>query len=221
MSPSSIQPYVIVAGVDYSELGDLAVAQAFLLAKGQAHAEVHLLNVVRSAGVGVFVDTSDGVLGMTIDEAAHRLKDYAEAKVALVTEPGGLERIVTHIALGAPGERLAQMGSDLEADILVVGTHGRRGVERLLLGSVAEGVVRMAHCPVLVVRNTDPKLRVPEIAPPCAQCIETRRASGGANYWCPRHSEHHPRAHTYHYVPRNVAASHSNMPLVAPMTRDE
>ena len=53
MSQSSIHPYVIVAGVDYSELGDFAVAQAFLLAKGHAHAEVHLLNVVRSAGVGV------------------------------------------------------------------------------------------------------------------------------------------------------------------------
>lgn len=145
------------------------------------------------------------------------MKAYAEAKVAEITDAGGLARVVTHIAVGAAPQQIAQLASDLEANILVLGTHGRRGVERLLLGSVAEGVVRMAHCPVLVVRATESTPRVPEIEPPCPLCLEARRTSAGKDFWCQRHSEHHPRAHTYRFVPRNVAANHSNMPLVTPL----
>ncbi|MDX2052420.1 MAG: universal stress protein [Polyangiaceae bacterium] len=221
MTLASNRTYTIVTGIDYSELGDLAVAQAFALAKGQPRSEIHFVNVARTAGVGVFVDDKAGVLTMSLDEAAEKVRRYAEGKVAELTDAGGLQRVVTHVALGAPAEQLAQLASDLESDMLVVGTHGRRGVERLLLGSVAEGVVRMASCPVLVVRGKEPESRVPEIAPPCPRCIEVRRASAGKDIWCAQHSERHPRPHTYHYVPRNVAAAaHSNMPLVEPMSRE-
>jgi nucleotide-binding universal stress UspA family protein len=48
---------------------------------------------------------------------------------------------------------IAQLARDWNADLLVVGTHGRRGVSRLLLGSVAEGMVRVAPCPLLLVRG--------------------------------------------------------------------
>jgi hypothetical protein len=40
---------------------------------------------------------------------------------------------------------------------------------------------------------------VPEIEPPCPACLATRSETNGEVYWCNRHSEHHPRAHTYHY----------------------
>lgn len=214
------RPYTIVTGVDYSEQSDLAVRQALEHARAQNQAEVHLVNVARAVGAGVFVDADAGVLTMSIDDAAEKLKGYAQGKVAEVQDPGGLTRVVTHVALGSPAEQIVQLGSDLEADIILVGTHGRRGVPRLLLGSVAESVVRMAHCPVWVARVKEPELRVPEIAPRCPRCIETQRESGGEKYWCAQHSERHPRPHTYHYVSRNVAASmDSNMPLMTPMAR--
>jgi hypothetical protein len=50
---------------------------------------------------------------------------------------------------------LLQMAVDYDADLMVVGTHGRRGVERMMLGSVAEELVRKARCPVLVARPKD------------------------------------------------------------------
>ena len=52
------------------------------------------------------------------------------------------------------GEILAQ-ADEMAADVLVIGTHGRGGFERLVLGSVAEKVVRLAECPVLTVRQTE------------------------------------------------------------------
>jgi hypothetical protein len=83
----------------------------------------------------------------------------------------------------------------------------------LLLGSVAEGVVRLAPCPVLVVRPKDETGPLPSIEPPCPACVETRKKTDGKELWCARHKEHHIRAHTYHYVDRNVS-SHEKAPLI-------
>jgi len=102
---------------------------------------------------------------------------------------------------------VAQLASDLEAELVVVGTHGRRGLRRLLLGSVAEGVVRLSPCPVLVVRPRELAPEVPKIEPPCPRCLEARRASGGAELWCEQHREKHGQRHTYHREDRLGAPS--------------
>ena len=56
------------------------------------------------------------------------------------------------LAIGAPVEEIVKAAQDWPADMIVIASHGRSGVRRLLLGSVAEGVMRHAACPVLVVR---------------------------------------------------------------------
>jgi nucleotide-binding universal stress UspA family protein len=53
---------------------------------------------------------------------------------------------------GGPAETIAKVASEWGADLIVIGSHGRTGVRRVLLGSVAEGVVRSAPCPVLIAR---------------------------------------------------------------------
>jgi nucleotide-binding universal stress UspA family protein len=63
------------------------------------------------------------------------------------------ERIHTHIRLGRAVETLLQACVDYDADMLIVGRHGQKGIQRLLLGSVAEQLLRQAHCPVLVART--------------------------------------------------------------------
>jgi nucleotide-binding universal stress UspA family protein len=55
-------------------------------------------------------------------------------------------------AIGNPVHEIVRAAKDLPADIIVVGSHGRGGLKRMVLGSVAEGVTRHAACPVLVVR---------------------------------------------------------------------
>src|SRR5439155_18076193 len=59
-------------------------------------------------------------------------------------------------------EAIVEYAKDVHADIIVVGTHGRSGVSRLLMGSVAEHVVRTAPCPVLVVRPREHEFVLPE-----------------------------------------------------------
>lgn len=61
-------------------------------------------------------------------------------------------RIETAIEHGPPAKTIVRHVSDTDADAIVIGSHGRTGLSRVLLGSVAESVVRRAHCPVVVVR---------------------------------------------------------------------
>jgi len=56
------------------------------------------------------------------------------------------------IAAGHPAETIVRVAAEREADLIVMGTHGRTGLQHVLLGSVAEKVVRLAPCPVLTVR---------------------------------------------------------------------
>jgi nucleotide-binding universal stress UspA family protein len=57
------------------------------------------------------------------------------------------------IQVGKPATEIVKAAQEWPADLIVIGSHGRGGVQRLLLGSVAEGVMRHAKCPVLVVRS--------------------------------------------------------------------
>ena len=58
-----------------------------------------------------------------------------------------------HVAIGEPGAMILQQAQKENSDLIILPSHGRRGVQRLLLGSVAEMVVRCAPCPVLVVKS--------------------------------------------------------------------
>lgn len=219
---ANTKPYTIVAGIDYSETGDAALLKAFELASLQAHAEVHVVNVARTYGPNVYLELTGALTAVPIEEASERLRSYVERKLdefrdAQATRGGNLfDCAVTHLRLEGPAEEIAQLASDLEADMVIVGTHGRRGLRRLLLGSVAEAVVRLAPCSVLVVRPKHEHADVPQIEPPCPACVETRKASEGRELWCETHRDRHDAPHTFHYVDRNSEARES-MPLAVRM----
>jgi nucleotide-binding universal stress UspA family protein len=59
----------------------------------------------------------------------------------------------TEVRIGSPAQEIIAAAKDLHADLVCIGTHGRGGIARVLLGSVAEHVVRQAPCPVLTVRS--------------------------------------------------------------------
>jgi len=58
-----------------------------------------------------------------------------------------------HVLRGVPYEEIIKFAADNAVDLIVIGTHGRRGIDRVLFGSTAERVVRYAKCPVLTVRG--------------------------------------------------------------------
>lgn len=216
MNPSS-EPYVIVVGIDYSETGDLAFEQALEAASSHPSSEVHAVNVVQLAapidGLGYVPSTR---MSVTLDVAEAQLHRYVESKLDAFRRSQHEERrapgrVVPHLLIGGVGYGIAQLASDLEADLVVVGTHGRRGAARVLIGSVAELVVRLAPCPVLVVRPRG-IIELPKIEPPCPECVKTRRATHGERLWCDQHSERHGQRHTYHQGDR--VSADGSMPLV-------
>lgn len=211
-------PYVIVVGVDYSETSALALEKAFELAAEREQGEVHAVNIVRNYGEFVELEgTTPTPYRLTMAEAQKRLHEHVSARVEDFTRRTGKKfgRCVSHIRLEFAAEEIAQLAADVHADLIVVGTHGRRGLRRLFLGSVAEGVVRLAQCPVLVVRPKGESGAVPTIEPPCPRCVETRTATNGEVMWCEQHRERHGQRHTYHYESR--VGADTNLPLVKPM----
>ena len=71
---------------------------------------------------------------------------------AVAASVHGLE-VTTRIESGAPGEVIAELADTIGAEQIVIGSHGRRGLGRLFLGSVAEQVLRRSNVPVLVVKT--------------------------------------------------------------------
>jgi nucleotide-binding universal stress UspA family protein len=213
--------YLAVVGIDFSDLSNHALDQALEVASLNA-GEVHVLYVQEE-------NPLDAALPIPFSTAAsaevtlEQVRQRATERVAAVTAKRGqlaVSRVVAHFRLGSPALEIAQFAADLDADLVVVGSHGRRGVERLVLGSVAERVSRLARCPVWIVRpkNHVSGERVPEIEPPCPDCVARRSATKGAQFWCARHSEHHIRPHRYSYVTNGMYSSESE-PYQATPTR--
>lgn len=119
--------------------------------------------------------------------------------------------IAGHLAAGDPWREIVQTAATLGADLLVVGTADRTGVERLALGSVAGNVVRHAGCPVLVVRPKDHHTHVePGIEAPCADCVATQTKTMRKQLWCDRHAAHHPHGRLHYELPPTFALGSMN-----------
>jgi nucleotide-binding universal stress UspA family protein len=210
------KPFVLVVGTDFSKQADRALQAAYQQASLRQPAELHVVHVTRA------VEGATGTVPYTVLEAPPLL-DLEQQKAALVRHldeklaalPRSSQtkvRVFAHVMIDTPSLGISRLAAQLEAELIVVGTHGRNGVARWLLGSVAEGLVRHAACPLLIIPPEATELPVPAIEPPCPHCVTARQESGGAEMWCAQHREHHGRRHTYYQSDR--AASETNMPLV-------
>lgn len=84
-----------------------------------------------------------------LEREAQRLLDAQVEEI----EAAGSSVAQTHFRIGKPDEEIVILGEELGSGLIVVGSRGRGGVRRALMGSVCDSVVRHAHCPVLVVRK--------------------------------------------------------------------
>jgi len=142
---------VIVVADDFSETGALALGHALRMGRA-GDAEVHVVHVVtekelEAAEGGSRIEKMEAVLGKVPPQLWDRV-GLAGGAVEGLHEL----KVHVHVRVGIPSDSIDRTAADYGADVIVVGTHGRRGVERLVLGSVAEMLVKTAHCPVLVVR---------------------------------------------------------------------
>ncbi len=152
--------YVIVVALDFSDEGERALERAIEIAQSRPGVRVHVVTVVAGDGLGKL---EFGAFGKSISVQKERadLDEHVDGILARSRRPEWVEKsqepvnvpLTRHVLVGSPVDEICGLAKKFDADIIVVGTHGRRGVSRLLLGSVAEGVLRSALCPVLVVRQ--------------------------------------------------------------------
>jgi nucleotide-binding universal stress UspA family protein len=144
----------IVVGFDFSEGAELALEQAVQLGVNRPGAVLRVLAVGARVGDAVRLE-HHGHIATVSDAAAAAALDLHIARSLDTMVAGGTQRpdITCHVAAGSAAAEIVRFAAEYDADVIVVGTHGRHGLGRLLLGSVAEKVVRDAGCAVLVARR--------------------------------------------------------------------
>jgi nucleotide-binding universal stress UspA family protein len=135
---------LVIVPVDLSSASLRAVDTARQLVDGPEHIRIiHVLPVLAAAEPGVIWDTVDD---------SSRSEHAAQAVRERLLE-AGYEGLDVSVVVGDPGHEIADFAKQIGADLIVLPSHGRTGLTRLLIGSVAERVVRLAQCPVLVLRE--------------------------------------------------------------------
>ena len=146
----------ILCATDFSDAGLAAEAQAAALARalGAELVYVHVTVEAVLYGEGPF-GTAD--LQEVYDAQRRWAQDMLAGRVQAAEAQGLRARSVHRV--GVADDEVVAAAQAESADMLVMGTHGRAGLDRFLLGSVAERVVRLAPCPVLTVRPTPTEVR--------------------------------------------------------------
>jgi nucleotide-binding universal stress UspA family protein len=143
-------PVQIVVAYDFSPSSGQALARAVEVA---ARAPQHVLHIIAVLDPHDRV-TSGAMEGVTY-ETADRLQQMILERVtaAFADRPTASEvQFFVHARIGKPAAEILGLASEVGADLIFIGSHGKTGLDRLLLGSVSERVVREAGCPVLVAR---------------------------------------------------------------------
>lgn len=135
----------ILIPTDGSDAAEAAVEQAVGLAAA-FDARLHAVFVVELAATAP--------LQVTLDHVIEQLEAEGEAVVGRIADDaaGAGRDVVTSVEHGVADEAIVDYAADHDIDLIVMGTHGRRGLDRQLLGSVSERVVRSSPVPVLTVR---------------------------------------------------------------------
>lgn len=141
---ASTKPRCILMPVDFSEPSLIALQHALVLAQHHK-AQLVLLHVIEPFHADLFMDSAQSQ--RAAKTVAHeRLTTLAEATKKTWPRTG------RELRSGHPVSSITALAKRMKADLIVMGTHGRTGLQRAFIGSVAERVVRLANCSVLVVR---------------------------------------------------------------------
>ena len=141
-------PTNILVATDFGELADRALDYAIELA-AKFDATVHLVHNLSVPTIGI-PDVGPVPHAAAIDGLVREGEGMLQNVVARSRARATFGNVILRI--GDPRDAIVEVAKEVHADLIVIGTHGRHGVARALLGSVAEAVVRAAPCPVMTVR---------------------------------------------------------------------
>jgi nucleotide-binding universal stress UspA family protein len=158
----SIFPTKILLATDGSSEAELATRTAADLAQ-KTGSELHVIHVLDVAQFTMFaagatddpegIEQPDPILEeLLVRLSEQRGKEVLDTEVERVRSAGGTVA-QAHLKMGGVAREIVHLAEDLGFGLIVLGSRGRGGIRRALMGSVSDSVVRHAHCPVLVVRE--------------------------------------------------------------------
>ncbi|WP_036476720.1 universal stress protein [Myxosarcina sp. GI1] len=133
----------VLIPIDFSELSYQAIATAKEYVEDIAYLNlIHVLTPLHPADPAAMWNT------LNDDERKHKVSDFLQTKL----EEMGYSGAKISVAIGDPSTEIVDYAAEIGADLIIMPSHGRKGVSRFLLGSVAERVVRLSPCPVLILK---------------------------------------------------------------------
>jgi nucleotide-binding universal stress UspA family protein len=194
--------YPVVVGVDFEATGETAFHEALRLAAARGDVVLHAVHVIPERHA-FWSQSAVSEYNERLRAVPGKLRDYIRARWSHVPEATA-RGLKLHVRVGDPATALQQAAVDYDAELIIVGTHGRGVLGRMALGSVATRLVEEARCPVLIARPKDfgglARTEAPE--PLCPDCAAVREASKGETLWCAWHARPDVRAPVYGYSER-------------------
>ena len=133
----------VLIPLDFSELSYQAISPAREYVENISSLKViHVLTSLNQEYPLAMEDTLED------EKRKQRVQDFLHDKLSEM----GYEGINIKVAVGDPSTKIVDYAEEIEADLIIMPSHGRKGVSLFLLGSVAERVVRLSHCPVLILK---------------------------------------------------------------------
>ena len=142
----------MLVAIDASAGAARVISTAARLSRVSPEPSVHVAHVYRTSRADHARAGAPHVAAEAIEEAKDHLEAFLRSARTQTRAP-----VSGHFLVGDPTHEVLKLADELHADLLVVGTHDHVGLERLILGSIAETLVRKAHCSVLVVRPGKPE----------------------------------------------------------------
>lgn len=152
----------ILVATDFGEAADNALAYGRALARAFG-ATLHVLHVASD----IYMQTlgGDAYSGTLYTDVQRDVEEAARAQLhqlVIDNDPNPLPTKPVVVTSSVPADTIVAYAKDAGVDLIVLGTHGRGAVAHLLVGSVAERVVRTAPCPVLTVRHPEHEFVMPD-----------------------------------------------------------
>lgn len=137
----------VLVPTDFSPHSEKALAR--VLDGASDIQDITVLHV--GAPMSGYVAADPAIVWETVSD--ERRREALETEFRKLTDDPRRKQVKFEVLFGVPGNEIAAYADEHNFDLIVMPSHGRTGFARLLIGSVAEGVVRHAHCPVLIMRE--------------------------------------------------------------------
>ena len=133
----------VLIPIDFSDISYQALGPAQEVAEDiSALKLIHVLAPLHPADPAAIWDT------LSDDDRKQKVRDFTRDKLSEM----GYGDLHIEVVIGDTTSKIVDYAQEIDADLIVMTSHGRKGVSRFLLGSVAEQVVRLSHCPVLILK---------------------------------------------------------------------